>query len=87
MMHIFFYEKEALCRFFSLIDHCSSPIWISEDGAHAEELRANRHVQSLLLAHQNQKTSIKIQAQNTEDSMRILRFMIENGEKRKACCA
>ena len=86
-MHIFFYEKEELRRFFSLIDHCSSPVWIGEDGAHAEELRSNRFVQSLLLANHNEKTSIKIQAQNAEDSMRILRFMIENGAARESCCA
>ena len=69
-----------LDRFFEVVDRCEHPVKLVVPNGNAEELRGNGFVQDLLLGMQNGITQLSIEADPGDDTIKLIRFMMEDGK-------
>jgi len=74
-----------LGRFFEVVNQCEYPVKLVVPNGNGEELRGNGFVQDLLLEMQNGITQLSIDADPGEDTMRLIRFMMEDGKSLGEC--
>jgi len=74
-----------LDRFFEVVNHCENPVKLVVPGQEPEELRNNGFLQDLLIETRNGITTLSVQAEAAEDTMKLIRFMMEDGKSLSEC--
>ena len=69
-----------LRRFFEVVDACESSVQLIVAEREPEELRGNGFVQNLLIDTQNGVTKLSITTSSEKDTIRLIRFMMEDGK-------
>ncbi|HRX58222.1 MAG TPA: hypothetical protein P5075_05555 [Eubacteriales bacterium] len=80
--------KMNICNleeFFEVVNSCEAPVELVVAGKEPEELRNNGFIQGLLLDMQNGITTLSIKTASEEDTMRMIRFMMEDGKSLAEC--
>ncbi|MBA4348224.1 MAG: hypothetical protein C0413_05190 [Clostridiales bacterium] len=68
-----------LSRFFEIVNNSEGSIKLIVAERKPEELKGNSFVQNLLLDTQNGITKLSIETENERDTIRLIRFMMEDG--------
>ncbi|HWQ99000.1 MAG TPA: hypothetical protein VN538_13035 [Clostridia bacterium] len=68
-----------LRRFFEIVNNSEGSIKLIVAEREPEELKGNTFVQNLLLDTQNGITKLSIETENERDTIRLIRFMMEDG--------
>ena len=68
-----------LGRFFEVVNACESPVQLIVAEREPEELRGNGFVQNLLKDTQNGVTKLSIATSSEKDTIKLIRFMMEDG--------
>jgi len=68
-----------LRRFFEIVNACESSVQLIVAEREPEELRGNGFVQNLLLDTQNGVTKLSITTSSDKDTVKLIRFMMEDG--------
>lgn len=68
-----------LRRFFEVVNACENSVQLIVAEREPEELRGNGFVQNLLLDTQNGVTKLSIMTNSDQDTVRLIRFMMEDG--------
>lgn len=68
-----------LRRFFEIVNSSEGSIKLIVAEREPEELKGNTFVQNLLLDTQNGITKLSIETENERDTIRLIRFMMEDG--------
>ena len=68
-----------LGRFFEVVNACESSVKLIVAEREPEELRGNGFVQNLLLDTQNGVTKLSISTSSEKDTVKMIRFMMEDG--------
>jgi len=66
-------------RFFEIVNACESTVQLMVAEREPEELRGNSFVQNLLKETQNGVTKLSIRTASEKDTIRLIRFMMEDG--------
>lgn len=66
-------------RFFEIVNACESPVQLIVAEREPEELRGNSFVQNLLKDTQNGVTKLSVKTASEKDTIRLIRFMMEDG--------
>ena len=66
-------------RFFEIVNACESSVQLMVAEREPEELRGNSFVQNLLKDTQNGVTKLSIKTASEKDTIRLIRFMMEDG--------
>ncbi len=74
-----------LDRFFEVVNQCENPVKLVVPDGNSEELRGNVFVQDLLIGMRNGITQLSIEADPGDDTMRLIRFMMEDGKDLGEC--
>lgn len=74
-----------LNRFFEVVNQCEHPVKLVVPDGNSEELRGNAFVQDLLIETQNGITQLSIEADPGNDTIRMIRFMMEDGKSLGEC--
>lgn len=75
--------KMNICNleeFFEVVNGCEAPVELVVAGKEPEELRNNGFIQGLLLDMQSGITTLSIKTASEEDTMKMIRFMMEDGK-------
>ena len=68
-----------LGHFFEVVNSCEGSIKLVVAEREPEELKGNSFVQNLLLDTQNGITKLSIETESERDTIRLIRFMMEDG--------
>ena len=68
-----------LGRFFEIVNACESSVQLLVAEREPEELRGNSFVQNLLKDTHNGVTKLSIKTASEKDTIRLIRFMMEDG--------
>ncbi len=68
-----------LGRFFEIVNACEKPVQLIVAEREPEELRGNSFVQNLLKETQNGVTKLSIATSSEKDTIKLIRFMMEDG--------
>ena len=68
-----------LRRFFEVVNACEGSVQLIVAERAPEELRGNGFVQNLLIDTQNGVTRLSIATSSEKDTVRLIRFMMEDG--------
>ena len=68
-----------LGRFFEIVNKCEGSVKLIVAEREPEELKGNTFVQNLLLDTQNGITKLSIETETERDTIRLIRFMMEDG--------
>ena len=66
-------------RFFEIVNACERSVQLMVAEREPEELRGNSFVQNLLKETQNGVTKLSIKTASEKDTIRLIRFMMEDG--------
>ncbi|MEA5047400.1 MAG: hypothetical protein VB034_02200 [Eubacteriales bacterium] len=72
-------------RFFEIVNACESSVQLIVAEREPEELRNNGFVQNLLKDTQNGVTKLSIQTSSEKDTVKLIRFMMEDGVSLNEC--
>lgn len=72
-------------RFFEIVNACESSVQLIVAEREPEELRNNGFVQNLLKDTQNGVTKLSIQTSSEKDTVKLIRFMMEDGVSLDEC--
>ena len=68
-----------LGRFFEVVNACENSVQLMVAEREPEELRGNSFVQNLLKDTQNGVTKLSIKTASEKDTIKLIRFMMEDG--------
>jgi len=68
-----------LKRFFEIVNNSEASVKLIVAEREPEELKNNSFVQNLLLDTQNGVTKLSIETESERDTIRLIRFMMEDG--------
>lgn len=68
-----------LKRFFEIVNNSEASVKLIVAEREPEELKGNDFVQNLLLDTQNGVTKLSIETSSERDTVRLIRFMMEDG--------
>ncbi len=68
-----------LKRFFEIVNNSEASVKLIVAEREPEELKGNEFVQNLLLDTQNGVTKLSIETSSERDTVRMIRFMMEDG--------
>jgi len=68
-----------LKRFFEIVNNSEASVKLIVAEREPEELKGNAFVQNLLLDTQNGVTKLSIETASERDTIRLIRFMMEDG--------
>ena len=68
-----------LKRFFEIVNNSEASVKLIVAEREPEELKGNTFVQNLLLDTQNGVTKLSIETASERDTIRLIRFMMEDG--------
>jgi hypothetical protein len=74
-----------LRQFFEVVNGCEAPVQLIAPDKETKELRNNDFIQSLLIDMQKGITTLSIQTGSEGDTMKMIRFMMEDGKDMSAC--
>ena len=68
-----------LKRFFEIVNSCEASVKLIVAEREPEELKGNGFVQNLLMDTQNGITKLSVETNSDKDTIRLIRFMMEDG--------
>ena len=68
-----------LRRFFEIVNSCEGSVKLIVAEREPEELKGNGFVQNLLMDTQNGITKLSVETNSDKDTIRLIRFMMEDG--------
>ena len=68
-----------LRRFFEIVNSCEGSVKLIVAEREPEELKGNGFVQNLLMVTQNGITKLSVETNSDKDTIRLIRFMMEDG--------
>lgn len=74
-----------LKRFFEIVNNCESSVKLMVAEREPEELRGNDFIQNLLMETQNGVTKLSISTSSERDTLRMIRFMMDDGRSNDEC--